>query len=696
MSFTVTVKPSFLSDLVRTPRRITNRMTQVTEELQQNPLRGGGNVKKLLGHRSFYRYRIDDYRLVYAVNPRGRVVELMLLGPRKNIYERFPAAPDLPDQPLEAVEVEPELDDSHLEAVTVPAVEHAPAPSFSKCLPRFSADDLAAWQIPLDFHATLLACQSEDDLLDSDVPERWKLRLMDVIFPRPIAEVAEQPSLAVQRPQDLEAYVEGRLTDFLLQLDGDQEALVDRSLQGPAMVKGGPGSGKSTVALYRAKALLEGGYAGAGGTALFTTYTNALKALSEQLLEQLLGHRPRNVDVRTTDSLAMAILTETRCPMPRAASTEDRRKALDRARASLGSGADDLEAFLEAASLDTLPVDYLLEEFDWVIEGQGLSTLEEYEAVSRSGRGVRLDRPLRRRVWALHRAWKEDLARKHLATWGEIRSRALQAIQTGRASRLYDYVLVDEAQDLSPVALRLCVAVCRDPRGLFLAADAGQSLYNRGFSWARVHESLRFQGRARLLKRNYRSTRALGLAAADVLRAHGVGDPETLDQQFVREGPPPRIEVCANRLQEFRWLAEEVRQAARDLRLSPAAAAVLCPTRRLGEEAVAALTSEGLKAELVEGRNYRLDSPTVKVMTMHSAKGLEFPIVALPAVERDLMPSPLPSGDDPGLHEQAQRRLFHVAVSRAMRHLLVATRRGAVSPFLEDLDRNLWDWNEAE
>ena len=691
MSFTVTVKPSFLSDLVRTPRRITNRVTQVTQELGEDPVRGGGNIKKLLGFRNLYRYRIDDHRLVYAVSPRGRVVELMLLGPRKNVYDRFPATPELPQKPLEAVE--PELEDSHLEAFWVPPpIPEPEAPrSFSKRLPAFSEEDLAQWQIPEEFHETFLACLSEDDLLDSEIPERWKERLLDVLFPRPIQEVTEQPSLVVQKPEDLEAYAEGRLTDFLLQLDEDQKALVDRTLHGPAMVKGGPGSGKSTVALYRVKALLEGGYAGPEGKALFTTYT--LTAMSEQLLAQLFGRKPCGVDVRTSDSLAMVLLSEARGPMPRAASSTDRKKALERARGRAGADADDLEAFLESASMDTLPLDYILEEFDWVIEGQGLSSLAEYEAVPRLGRGVPLDRALRRRVWDLYQAWKADLARKRLSTWGEIRIRALDLLTAGSVQRRY---LVDEAQDLTPVALRLCVAACRDPRGLFLAADAGQSLYNRGFSWARVHEDLRFRGRTRLLKRNYRSTRALGIAAADVLRAHAGGDPETLEQQFVREGPAPSIGVCANRPQQFRWLAEGIREAARDLRLSPAAAAVLCPTRRLGEEAAAALAQQGLKTEFVEGKSYRLDSPTVKIMTMHSAKGLEFPIVAIPAVEKDVMPSPLPEGDDPDLHEQAQRRLFHVAVSRAMRHLLVATRRGAVSPYLEGLDRSLWDWSEVE
>lgn len=60
----------------------------------------------------------------------------------------------------------------------------------------------------------------------------------------------------------------------------------------------------------------------------------------------------------------------------------------------------------------------------------------------------------------------------------------------------YDAVTIHEAQDLTPAGLSICVELCSSPTGLYLTADANQSIYNRGFTWSRVHEALKFRGRA--------------------------------------------------------------------------------------------------------------------------------------------------------------------------------------------------------
>ena len=94
-------------------------------------------------------------------------------------------------------------------------------------------------------------------------------------------------------------------------------------------------------------------------------------------------------------------------------------------------------------------------------------------------------------------------------TWGYLMQFALERVRAGQFARRWDYVLVDEAQDLPPVALALCVELCRKPSGVFLTADANQSLYNRGFRWGNVHDQLQVKGRSRILRRNYRSTRQI-------------------------------------------------------------------------------------------------------------------------------------------------------------------------------------------
>src|SRR5439155_20169344 len=85
------------------------------------------------------------------------------------------------------------------------------------------------------------------------------------------------------------------------------------ALKGPPMVKGGAGTGKSTVALYRAKALLEGATDRGDERLLFTTYTRALIAASQQLLGQLLApEQLERVRVASCDEIAREVVARFR------------------------------------------------------------------------------------------------------------------------------------------------------------------------------------------------------------------------------------------------------------------------------------------------------------------------------------------------------------------------------------------------
>ena len=92
-----------------------------------------------------------------------------------------------------------------------------------------------------------------------------------------------------------------------------------------------------------------------------------------------------------------------------------------------------------------------------------------------------------------------------------------------------------------------------------------------------------------------------------------------------------------------------------------------------------------------------LESDAVQVMTVHTAKGLEFPVVVLAGVSSEAFPSAVryqPQDDaDREEYELQERRLFYVAITRAMRTLLVTYPADAPSDFLIGLDTDLWDWN---
>ena len=67
--------------------------------------------------------------------------------------------------------------------------------------------------------------------------------------------------------------------------------------------------------------------------------------------------------------------------------------------------------------------------------------------------------------------------------------------------------------------------------------------------------------------------------------------------------------------------------------------------------------------------NYDPDSPAVVLMTIHSAKGLEFPVVFLPGFEETIFPGAQSAFDQSELEEE--RRLAYVAITRAKKELLI-------------------------
>lgn len=327
-----------------------------------------------------------------------------------------------------------------------------------------------------------------------------------------------------------------------------------------------------------------------------------------------------------------------------------------------------------------------------VIEARGAVTHDEYLTLERRGRGLPLRANLREAIWAVYVAWSAELEHQGLTTWERVRRQALE-LALSQPTRPYQAVIIDEAQDLSPVALRFLLASVATPQGIYLTADASQSLYQRGFSWKQIHSDLNMRGRTVLLRRNYRNTAAITAACAAILAGTDAGDAESIVQEpAAHQGVAPTLLLAHDDQDETEAIRSFFARAARELRLPLHAGAVLCHSQALAQQIAARLSRQGVAAEFMSGKQIDLRKPVVKVLTLHSAKGLEFPMVAITRLEAGSLPHDLEHlpEEEQAVALDQQRRLFYVGCSRAMRALLVCAVAAAPSRFVAGLGEPLW------
>ncbi len=252
----------------------------------------------------------------------------------------------------------------------------------------------------------------------------------------------------------------------------------------------------------------------------------------------------------------------------------------------------------------------------------------------------------------------------------------------------YAAVLIDEGHDFRPEWLKL-VSQMVDPEtnSLLLLYDDAQKIYEEGsqqkkFSFASV--GIQAQGRTTILRLNYRNTFEV-LATAKTF-AHELMVEQTSDEDHVpliapesagRRGPIPELIACKNIWDEGRLIASRIAEAIGD-GARPDDFAALCPSNaiarivsgELGKRNIDfVLATDDTKRHLFSGK------PAVKVMTLHSSKGLEFETVFIPGVcevagYQASSPEALLSG----------AKLLYVGMTRALGRLVMLHHRGGPIP----------------
>ena len=279
-------------------------------------------------------------------------------------------------------------------------------------------------------------------------------------------------------------------------------------------------------------------------------------------------------------------------------------------------------------------------------------------------------------------AYGQTLPAQHLPV-GEKMAEMVQRVITGIDRRQipsgqYQAVLIDEGHDFAPEWLRLVVQMV-DPatNSLLVLYDDAQSIYERtqkkNFSFKSV--GIQAQGRTTILKINYRNTRQIlqtaSLVAADLLTAEDKDDdgvPLLKPVSCGRDGEAPLIVRLPTLREEVAQVAELLATAHREGH-AWADMAILCRHHSEMDMCAEFLRKRKLPHQVRRKSSSVYDPAhdSIKVMTLHVSKGLEFPVVALVGAGR--MPA---EGED----ERKEARLFYVGATRATQRLVIGASGG--------------------
>jgi len=461
-------------------------------------------------------------------------------------------------------------------------------------------------------------------------------------------------------------------------LHPEQRQWVERDYTGPARVSGSAGTGKTIVALHRAAHLAR---THPDARVLLTTFSDTLASALQTKLRRLLGNEPRlaeRVDVHSIDAIGIRLYkSHVRSPGGPAtiASREIVRELVQEA--------------ASAVSGHRFGVHFLLTEWEQVVDAWRLENWEGYRDVVRLGRKTRLPEAQRTVLWSIFEHIRAGLRKRNLITHAELFTALAVAISSDK-NVVFDFAIVDEAQDISVAHLRFFAALGGSrPNALFFAGDLGQRIFQQPFSWKSLGVDIR--GRSRTLRINYRTShqirtqadRLLGPVVTDV-------DGNTEDRSdtvSVFNGPPPAILTLQDESAEItavgEWIAERAKAG-----VQPHEFGVFVRSAAQLYRAQAAIKGAGLAFKILD-EHVETISGHVSISTMHLAKGLEFRAVVVMACDDEIIPLQErieTVGDDADLQEvyDTERHLLYVACTRARDHLLVTSVEPA-SEFLDDM-----------
>ncbi len=756
-------------ELYKLDRSVKAQFYDFCHVFRNKPDQPGLKLKKLKGDSRIWSARVNDsYRALLTpagVDADGTESWLVIaVRHRKDVYEELQVAVNRVTGEIEFVDLavvgdsalrrvgitltpaEPDQGASRTEAEPTP---EEPLPVRTPLLAAYSVDQLRDLGVADQLVELALAVSDSDEL--DQLVEGAPLLSKDVLYglaagmsidevrkeiTQPV-ELGQAPDLgdfaaALSRTKvtavddDVQAAIDqGDFRAWKVFLHPTQERIVHRHYTGPARVSGGPGTGKTIVALHRVKHLAEQLPPGSNKAILLTTFTKNLTTdLRLRLASLIEPELLARVEIAHIDQLAARVLGENTAP------GRGRQRVYDHV------ALNEMRQLLAELDERDWEPEFLLEEWEQVILGQSVPTRSAYFQARRAGRGRSLTRPERNHIWKIVEQFTARLDKLGVETWGQASERAAR-FEMERAAKIedrraykeevdgkdllhrdnssgmryinyrYRHIVVDEAQDLSPAHWKMLRAMV-DPKSdndMFIAGDTHQRIYDHQVALGALGVHIR--GRSSRLTLSYRTTKEILAKALRVVEPATLGGKVGYDDlddgtddlagyRSVLHGPTPAFTPHRTWDEELAGLAatltawrEELSTDENGSPRDPSGHIAVCVADRdLVNQTMYYLTTKaGITcAELTK------DGPSgdgeIHVGTMHRFKGLEYQRLAIVAASDGIIPRTQAIAryrtEDPvryGRELRKARSLLFVATTRA-RDALSISWHGKPSPCL--------------
>jgi hypothetical protein len=551
---TLAIDKGFLTDLAKLEKSVFTRVTEVFDKFD-SATHTGLHLEKIAKARNprFRSIRIAQFwRGVVLAPERGDVYTLLKVLPHDAAYDWARRSSISGNAATGGIEIRDEAELDRDLPQQAPATLASAAPLFAEIgdgtLTKLGVDaQVLSFARTVTDSAQLDAAKAFLPQTQWEVlfglaagysPEEVWSELGAVILDEPVD--TEDLDAAILRSRDRVVLVDGpdELMDVFaypfatwrVYLHPTQRAVVDAGYGGPARVTGGPGTGKTVVALHRAHRLAQRG----DGRVLVTTFTSTLSENLQDGLDMLVDDEDaeRRLEVTHVDKLAHRVFRAEH-GAPHLLSPRDE-EAL-------------WAELIERLGLGFTPV-FLAEEWRQVVLAQRIDTADAYLAAKRTGRGRGLGSVQRAHAWQAIAEFEQALTDRGMWTHETVRREATRLLES-TADKPYRHIVIDEAQDLGPDQWRLLRAAAPEaPDDLFIAGHTHQRVYQNRASFREV--GINIAGRSARLNLNYRTTAEILGWSMGLLRGQPIDDMDGgLDSiagcQSHVHGPPPRLEGAA-------------------------------------------------------------------------------------------------------------------------------------------------------